>query len=105
STSGARGLKGRCRRGCGPLGSVVHAIGGCRKHTYSTSPLPRPSMWSGSWRGLTNDHGPRPASHALRHSRQLTPVGQARQLSEGLASPAEYNLSVADSFFSFLLQK
>ena len=31
STSGARGLKGHCRRVCGPLGSAAHAIGSCTR--------------------------------------------------------------------------
>src|SRR5215471_15511724 len=39
STSGARGLKGRCRRGCGPLGSAALAIGDCRKQVHQTTPL------------------------------------------------------------------
>ena len=82
-----------CRRACAPLGSATHAIGGCRKRTYSTSPLLRRSISIGLWRGSTNDPGPQPVPHALPPSLLTTPLVEARQPPELLVFPPQRNPS------------
>ena len=103
--SAARGSKGHCPKGCGPLACGAHATVAWRKHIYSTWPPPPRAISIGLSLGWRSAHEPRRGLHALPPWHLCMPCPRSPLPSEQLTHSSLELFSIQTVFCYFILQK